>query len=128
MMADRAAGGQALQGLLLGLLAFGMWGMGFNFATVAYLSLATDLAGEEHRARTVGVMWFMLIVSVIVTGITLSRALEHYSPSLLYRAFYLTCAAALVLGFGGLIGLERRGAAASGRGSNVSRANATART
>src|SRR5262249_53419857 len=52
------AGGLTPQSLLMGLLAFGAWGMGFNFATVAYLSLATDLAGEEHRARTVGVMWF----------------------------------------------------------------------
>jgi len=64
MMAS-ADGGRATLGVLLGALAFGAWGMGFNFATVSYLSLATDLAGEEHRARTVGVMWFMLIVSVL---------------------------------------------------------------
>jgi BCD family chlorophyll transporter-like MFS transporter len=105
-------GDSTLQGMLLGLVAFGAWGMGFNFATVSYLSLATDLAGEEQRARTVGVMWFMLIVSVIVTAITIGRSLQPYSHTALFRAFYATCGMALLLGFGGLVGLERRGAAA----------------
>src|SRR5262245_57926348 len=99
-------GGTAVQGLLVGLLAFGAWGMGFNFATVAYLSLATDLAGEEHRARTVGIMWFMLIAGVIVTAVVVARSLAPYTPAALFRAFYATCAAAALLGFGGLIGLE----------------------
>jgi MFS transporter, BCD family, chlorophyll transporter len=116
MGADGAgAGGQAgvtLQGVLVGLVAFGAWGMGFNFATVSYLSLATDMAGEEQRARTVGVMWFMLIVSVIVAAIAIGHSLEPYTPAALFRAFYVTCGAALVLGFGGLIGLEQRGSAA----------------
>ncbi len=105
-------GGPALLGVVVGIVAFGAWGMGFNFATVSYLALATDMAGEEHRARTVGVMWFMLIVSVIATGITLGAALEPYSHAALFRAFYITCAVALALGFGGLLGLERRGAPA----------------
>jgi BCD family chlorophyll transporter-like MFS transporter len=104
-------GGTTLQGVLVGLVAFGAWGMGFNFATVSYLSLATDLAGEEQRARTVGVMWFMLILSVIVAAIAIGRSLEPYTPAALFRAFYITCGVALVVGFGGLIGLEERGAA-----------------
>jgi BCD family chlorophyll transporter-like MFS transporter len=104
--------GPTLQGLLLGLLAFGAWGMGFNFATVSYLSLATDLAGEEHRARTVGVMWFMLIMIVIVTAVLTARALRPYSVEALYRVFYVTSVLALGLGLGALLGLERRGAAA----------------
>jgi BCD family chlorophyll transporter-like MFS transporter len=105
-------GGPALPGVLIGLVAFGAWGMGFNFATVSYLSLATDMAGEGQRARTVGVMWFMLIVSVIVAAIAIGHSLEPYTPAALFRAFYATCGVALVLGFGGLIGLEQRGAAA----------------
>ena len=104
--------GGALPGVVVALAAFGAWGMGFNFATVSYLSLATDLAGEEHRARTVGVMWFMLIVSVIVTAILAGRALRPYSVAALYRVFYVTSGAALALGLLGLLGLERRGAAA----------------
>jgi BCD family chlorophyll transporter-like MFS transporter len=111
-IATGGQGGTNLQGVLVGLIAFGAWGMGFNFATVAYLSLATDLAGEEQRARTVGVMWFMLIVSVIVAAIAIGHSLEPYTPAALFRAFYATCGVALVLGFGGLIGLEQRGSAA----------------
>jgi BCD family chlorophyll transporter-like MFS transporter len=97
-------------GLLAGVLAFGGWGMGFNFATVSYLSLATELAGEKQRARTVGVMWFMLIVSVIVAGVVTSLALEPYSDAALFRVFYFVCSTALALGMIGLIGLEVRGA------------------
>lgn len=95
-------------GLPLGLLAFGAWGMGFNFATVSYLSLATDLSGEEHRARTVGVMWFMLIVSVIIAGVSLSRMLRDYTPAALFTAFYGVCAVALLIGIAALWGLEAR--------------------
>ncbi len=100
-------------GLLAGVLAFGAWGMGFNCATVAYLSLASDLAGPQHRARTIGVMWFMMIVSMIIGGITLGRALDPYTPERLFRAFYTICGLALALGLGALVGLERRGAAAA---------------
>src|SRR5687768_6477089 len=185
-----SSGGLSALSLLVGLLAFGAWGMGFNFATVSYLSLATDLVSteevkarsyaraavelrpnlreqdvmrsfkafgifgdqvlatvliddfeleraaaarmeefgvatpwqvlvriqqrtyEEQRPRTVGVMWFMLIVGVIVAAILIGRSLEPYSPDALYRAFYVTGAVALALGFGGLIGLERRDAPA----------------
>ncbi len=107
-------GGPTPQSLLMGLAAFGAWGMGFNFATVSYLSLATDMAGEEHRARTVGVMWFMLIVSVIVTAILAGRALRPYSVEALYRVFYVICGVALACGFVGLLGLERRGADLAG--------------
>ncbi len=95
-------------GLPLGLLAFGAWGMGFNFATVSYLSLATDLSGEEYRARTVGVMWFMLIVGVIIAGVSLSRMLRDYTPAALFTAFYGVCGVALLIGIAALWGLEAR--------------------
>ncbi|MFQ3633807.1 BCD family MFS transporter [Roseiflexus sp.] len=98
-------------GLPLGLLAFGAWGMGFNFATVSYLSLATDLSGEEYRARTVGVMWFMLIVGVIIAGISLSRMLRDYTPEALFTAFYTVCGIALLIGLAALWRLEARDSA-----------------
>ncbi|MEN9936649.1 MAG: hypothetical protein RLZZ387_3228 [Chloroflexota bacterium] len=109
MLAERPA-----LGMLFCMLAFGMWGMGFNFATVSYLSLATELAGEEHRARTVGAMWFTLIVGVIAAGIGISRALRDYTPEKLLLAFYLTCGLAVLVGLGALAGLEQRGAALAG--------------
>ena len=95
-------------GVLLGILAFGAWGMGFNFATVAYLSLATELSGEQGRGKTIAVMWFMMIVSIIFTAIALSQMVDPYTPQALQRAFWIVAATALVLGLLGLVGLEKR--------------------
>ena len=85
--------------------------MGFNFATVSYLALATELSGEEYRARTVGVMWFMLIVGVIIAGISLSRMLRDYTPDALFTAFYVVCGVALLIGIAALWRLEERDSA-----------------
>jgi BCD family chlorophyll transporter-like MFS transporter len=74
-------------GVPLGFVAFGAWGFGFNFATVSYLSLATELSGTGQRARTVGVMWFVLILSMIIGGISLARSIEPYSHARLALAF-----------------------------------------
>lgn len=95
-------------GLLLCILAFGGWGIGFNFAVVSYLSLASDLSEEHQRSRTIAIMWFMMIASIIVTAILVGRALEPYSEAQLLRVFGMTGLAALGLAALGLIGLEPR--------------------
>lgn len=93
-------------GILLSLLAFGLWGMGFNFATVSYFSLATELSGESQRSQTISVMYFVMLVSVITIGITISRMVDPYSPEVVTQAVYLTGGIALVMGTLGIIGLE----------------------
>jgi len=95
-------------GVLLGALTFGAWGMGFNFATVSYLSLASELSGQKGRGRTVAIMWFMMIASIIATAIALSQMLDPYTPEALSRAFWIIGLAALALGSLGLIRLESR--------------------
>jgi MFS transporter, BCD family, chlorophyll transporter len=95
-------------GLVLGLFAFGAWGMGFNLATVSYFSLATEESGEKGRGRTIAVMFFMMIVSIIFTAIILSRLLETYSPDVLTQSFRLISLIALGLGLIGLIKVEKR--------------------
>ena len=100
-------------GLLLSLLAFAAWGMGFNVASVAYLSLASELSGEKGRSRTVAVMWFVMIVGIIFTAASLGGLLEHYSAQALQRAFTIVGLTALGLGLLGLVGLEPRSAALS---------------
>jgi BCD family chlorophyll transporter-like MFS transporter len=97
-------------GIALGVLAFGAWGMGFNFATVSYLSLATELSGERQRGKTIAVMWFMMITSIILTAIVLSRLVDPYTPDALMNAFWIIGLAALFLGAIGLIRLEDRSA------------------
>jgi BCD family chlorophyll transporter-like MFS transporter len=95
-------------GLALCLLAFGAWGMGRNFAAVSYLSLASELSGREGRSRTIATMFFMMIVSIILTAFAISRLVDPYSPAALQRAFWLVGMVALVLGVIGLIRLEER--------------------
>ncbi len=99
---------QPALGLLLSLLVFAAWGMGFNVASVSYLSLASELSGEEGRSRTVSVMWFLMITGIILTAATLSRLLRDYSPETLKTAFEYVALAALGLGLLGLTGLEPR--------------------
>jgi MFS transporter, BCD family, chlorophyll transporter len=95
-------------GLALGIVAFGAWGVGYNLAVVSYLALASDLSTEEQRSRTIAVMWFMMIVSIIITAIILGRALEVYSEAQLITVFNRACLVALGIAAIGLIGLERR--------------------
>ncbi len=95
-------------GILAGLLAFGAWGMGYNLSSVSYLSLASEISGEEGRGKTIATMWFMMIVSIIATAIGLSRLVDPYTPGALIRAFGYVAASALTLGLLGLIKLEPR--------------------
>jgi len=95
-------------GLLAGLLAFGAWGMGYNLSAVSYLSLASELSGENERGKTIATMWFMMIAAIIITAIGLSRMVDPYTPEALVRAFGVVAVAALFLGLIGLIKLEPR--------------------
>ncbi|MBE0696834.1 MAG: BCD family MFS transporter [Anaerolineaceae bacterium] len=95
-------------GLLLSLLVFGAWGMGFNVASVSYLSLASEISGEKGRSRTVSIMWFVMIVGIIITAAALGRLLEGYTHETLQRAFGYVAFASLLLGGLGLIRLEPR--------------------
>ena len=93
-------------GVGVGVLAFGAWGMGYNLSTVSYLSLASEISGEKGRGRTVAVMWFMMITSIIVTAIGLSHMVDPYTPEALVRAFWAVGLTALALGLIGLARLE----------------------
>jgi BCD family chlorophyll transporter-like MFS transporter len=95
-------------GLALGALAFGMWGFGYNLAVVAYLSLASDMSTEQQRSRTIAIMWFMMIVSIIVSAIITSRALDPYSDAQLIYVFRMGGLVALALAALGVVGLEPR--------------------
>ncbi len=95
-------------GIFAAALAFGAWGMGYNLSSVSYLSLASELSGEDGRGKTIATMWFMMIVSVIVTAISIGRVVEPYTPQALQNAFWMVGAASFVIGLIGLIRLEPR--------------------
>ncbi len=95
-------------GILAGIFAFGAWGMGYNLSAVSYLSLASELSGENGRSKTVAVMWIMMIASVILTSIWLGKMVNPYTPEVLIRAFENVAALALIVGLLGLFRLELR--------------------
>ena len=95
-------------GILAGIGAFGAWGMGYNLSSVSYLSLASELSGEDGRGKTIATMWFMMIVSIIGTAIGISHMVDPYTPEAMIRAFEIVGASALALGLLGLIWLEPR--------------------
>ncbi|MBN2045388.1 MAG: BCD family MFS transporter [Anaerolineales bacterium] len=97
-----------LLGIALGVLVFGAWGMGYNLASVSYFSLATEVSGEKGRSRTIAVMFFMMIVGIILTSISLSQMLETYTPETLQGAFRMVGYVAFGLGILGLAGVEKR--------------------
>ncbi len=99
------------KGILMGFISFGAWGMGYNLAAVSYLSLASELSGEKGRGKTIAIMWFMMIVSMIITSILISKMVDPYSPLALVRTFRWVGGAALLLGLLGLIRLENRSTA-----------------
>jgi BCD family chlorophyll transporter-like MFS transporter len=94
-------------GIGLSILTFAAWGMGFNLATVSYFSLASELSGEDGRARTTSVMFFVMVIGIIVTSALLSTYLERYTPERLQTAILVIGAIALGLGLLSLVGLEK---------------------
>ncbi|HND50045.1 MAG TPA: PucC family protein, partial [Anaerolineales bacterium] len=93
-------------GIIIGVLAFGAWGMGYNLSAVSYLSLASELSGEKGRGKTIATMFTIMVIGLIVTGISLSRMVTEYDPALLSRAFIIVAASALTMGLIGLFKLE----------------------
>lgn len=93
-------------GVIVGILAFGAWGMGYNLSAVSYLSLASELSGEKGRGKTIATMFTLMVIGLIATGISLSRLVPTFDPLTLQRAFLIVAASALTLGLLGLFRLE----------------------
>jgi BCD family chlorophyll transporter-like MFS transporter len=65
--------------LLAGFLFFLMEGIATYIAGTAYLALITDRTTEEDRGQATGLIWTMLFIGIIATGISTSFVLEEYS-------------------------------------------------
>lgn len=95
-------------GVVVGIIAFGIWGMGYNLSAVSYLALASELSGKDERGKTIATMFTIMVIGLIATGITLSRLAPTYDPVTLSRAFVIVAASALTLGLFGIFKLEPR--------------------
>lgn len=90
-------------GLLACIVVFSVWGLGVNMASVSYLSLLSEMSGDDEgwRSRTVSIMWTAMIISVIILSLALSIMLDPYSPTALYTSFgvvWLLASACVLIG------------------------------
>jgi len=95
-------------GILVGLVAFFLWGMGYHFSAVSYFSLASELSGEKGRGTTIAIMFFMMVLGIITASQTVSRMATEPTFEALSRAFWIVSISALTLGLLSLIKLEPR--------------------
>ena len=95
-------------GILMGLFAFWLWGMGYHFSAVSYFSLASEISGEKGRGTTIAIMFFVMVLGIIATAETVSHMVTTPTFEALSRAFWTVAISALVLGLLGLIKLEPR--------------------
>src|SRR5215211_4531182 len=95
-------------GILTGLFAFWLWGMGYHFSAVSYFSLASEISGEKGRGTTIAIMFFIMVVGIIISSQPVSYMATEATFESLSRAFWIIAASALTLGLFGLIKLEPR--------------------
>ena len=95
-------------GILIGLLSFFLWGMGYHFSAVSYFSLASEISGEKGRGTTIAIMFFIMVLGIITASQTVSHMATEPTFEALSRAFWIISASALILGLLSLIKLEPR--------------------
>jgi MFS transporter, BCD family, chlorophyll transporter len=95
-------------GILVGLFAFFLWGMGYHFSAVSYFSLASEISGEKGRGTTIAIMFFIMVLGIITASQTVSHMATEPTFEALSRAFWIISASALTLGLLSLIKLEPR--------------------
>ncbi len=73
------AGAPIFIGTLGAALAFLLTGAGLHIAQTAGLALATDLAPEHARPRVVAMLYVMLLVGMVLSGLVFSELLDNFS-------------------------------------------------
>ena len=95
-------------GIVVGLFAFFLWGMGYHFSAVSYFSLASEVSGEKGRGTTIAIMFFIMVLGIITASQTVSHMATEPTFEALSKAFWIISASALTLGLLSLIKLEPR--------------------
>jgi len=94
--------------LVLGFMFFLLEGIATFIAGTAYLALIADRTTEEERGQATGVVWTMLLVGIIMTGIGTSFVLGEYSFDALVTLFTVGGTIAVSFALIALIGQEKR--------------------
>lgn len=85
ILLSQAQDGAKLLGQCASAVAFLMVGIGLQITQTAGLALATDLAPEQKRPRVVALMYVMLLVGMLVSGIVFSALLANFSNTRLVQ-------------------------------------------
>ncbi|MBU3538313.1 BCD family MFS transporter [Polynucleobacter sp. UK-Gri1-W3] len=88
--------------------AFLLVGAGMQTTQTAGLALATDLADEKNRPRVVAMMYVMLLVGMVVSGILFSIFLKPFSPLQLVKVIQGVALVTLLLNISALWKQEAR--------------------
>jgi BCD family chlorophyll transporter-like MFS transporter len=89
--------GPAWIGQLGAAVAFLLVGAGMQIAQTAGLALATDLAPERTRPRVVALMYVMLLVGMVGSGLVFSVLLQDFTPLRLIQVVQGAAAFTLVV-------------------------------
>jgi BCD family chlorophyll transporter-like MFS transporter len=92
----------------LGFLFFLFEGLVTAMAGTAYLALIADLTTEKQRGPATGVVWTMLMLGIIITGIGVGVILNPYSPAAFITLALVGASLAAVLTVAALLGQEPR--------------------
>lgn len=99
----------------LSFLFFLLEGIATYVAGTAYLSLITDLTEDSERGQATGVVWTLLMVGIILTGVGSSILLAPYSYSRFVLLFELGAVSSILLALFALWRQEQRYGAVSHR-------------
>jgi MFS transporter, BCD family, chlorophyll transporter len=99
-------GSSPVAGILLGIFAYALIGLGVGACGTVLLVLLADRVDERHRAGAATVLWLMLILGFVVTAATVGHFLDPYSPTRLVVATAWVAVAAVALTLVALRGME----------------------
>jgi len=99
-------------GIGLGFLFFLVEGIATFAAGTAYLALIADLTTDRERGQVTGIVWTMLMVGIIVTGVSTGIVLKVYSFEAFVTLTLIGAGVLATLSVVALIGQERPGALA----------------
>ena len=105
--------GSPIVGEIGAALAFLMTGAGMHTVQTAGLALATDLAPAESRPRVVALMYVMLLIGMLISGLVIGALLHHFDALKLVKVVQGAGALTMVVNLIALWKQEARNPAAT---------------
>ncbi len=100
-------------GILLGLVAFSLIGLGVGAAGTSLLALLAKRVAPARRAAAATIVWLMMIAGFAVTATVAGQLLDPYSPSRLVAVVAAVAGLALVVALLALYRVEGHAASAA---------------